>query len=332
MGKTGAIDPESCVSAPGRLERQGEKLLDGYNRSGKANPEDIHTPDAQRFHQDFSQRSGRRPAATENHPVVHQDGFVISRRHHRDFGGKRFSQLPEDIQASILSYEVAVDLLINLPDPEVLDIFGRLNSYAVILNEQEKLNAEYFGAFKVLADAIGRKYNEYWIKQGVFTAKQILRMAEVNLAADLLIAMNAGIKSKKQIRRHYALYEDQVEIESDELETRFDAITSTIAKLYPEGLSSTEFRRPFLFYTLFTSVGHCLYELPGLDAQKAALDADSDIQRARNGLDRVSELFEAKELRDLSRDEQQFLQDGRRATTDENVRQRRTKYLLGLMR
>ena len=261
-----------------------------------------------------------------------KDGFVISRRHHKEFGGKRFSQLPEDIQASILSYEVAVDLLINLPDPEVLDIFGRLNSYAVILNEQEKLNAEYFGTFKVLANSIGRKYNEYWIKQGVFTAKQILRMSEVNLAADLLIAMNAGIKSKKQIRRHYALYEDQVEIEPEGLETKFDAIISTIGKLYPEGLSSTEFRRPFLFYTLFTSVGHCLYGLPNLEAERAALDVDQDIQRARNGLDRVGELFEAKELRNLSRDEQQFLQDGRRATTDENVRQRRTKYLLGLMR
>ena len=183
--------------------------------------------------------------------------------------------------------------MINLPDPEVLDIFGRLNSYAVILNEQEKLNAEYFGTFKVLADAIGRKYNEYWIKHGIFTAKQILRMSEVNLAADLLIAMNAGIKSKKQIRRHYALYEDQVEIDPETLEAHFDTVINTIAKIYPEGLSSTEFRRPFLFYTLFTSIGHCLYGLPGLEAQKATLDADSDIQRARNGLDRVGELFEA---------------------------------------
>jgi hypothetical protein len=27
---------------------------------------------------------------------------------------------------------------INLPDAEILDIFARLNSYAVVLNEQEK--------------------------------------------------------------------------------------------------------------------------------------------------------------------------------------------------
>jgi len=30
---------------------------------------------------------------------------------------------------------------VNLPDKEILDIFSRLNSYAVVLNEQEKINA-----------------------------------------------------------------------------------------------------------------------------------------------------------------------------------------------
>ena len=73
-----------------------------------------------------------------------KDGFVIAKAHHPELGGLRFSQLPKDVQGQVLGYEIAVDLLINLPDPEVLDIFSRLNSYAVILNEQEKLNAQYF--------------------------------------------------------------------------------------------------------------------------------------------------------------------------------------------
>lgn len=84
-----------------------------------------------------------------------KDGFVVSTRHNPEHGGVRFSQLPEEVQAQMLAYEVSVDLLINLPDSEVLDIFSRLNSYAVILNEQEKINADHFGPFKVLADKIG---------------------------------------------------------------------------------------------------------------------------------------------------------------------------------
>ena len=95
-----------------------------------------------------------------------KDGFEISRRQHPVYGGMRFSQLPEEVQSQVLSFEVAVDLLINLPDAEILDIFGRLNSYAVILNEQEKINSTHFGAFKVMADKIGFNYNEYWRKQG----------------------------------------------------------------------------------------------------------------------------------------------------------------------
>ena len=81
-----------------------------------------------------------------------KDGFVVSTRQNPTHGGVLFSQLPEDIQGQVLAYEVSVDLLINLPDSEVLDIFSRLNSYAVVLNEQEKINANHFGPFKVLAE------------------------------------------------------------------------------------------------------------------------------------------------------------------------------------
>ena len=169
-----------------------------------------------------------------------KDGFVISRRQNRDYGGRHFSQLPEDIQAQVLSYEISVDLLINLPDSEILDIFSRLNSYAIILNEQEKINATHFGEFKLLADEIGRKYNEYWKEQRILTARQILRMLEVNLVADVLIAMREGIKSKKQIRRYYTEYEKEFNDNTSEIEARFDEIIDTIGNIYPEGLSESD--------------------------------------------------------------------------------------------
>jgi hypothetical protein len=259
-----------------------------------------------------------------------KDGFVVSKRQNPEYGGLRFSQLPEEVQAQVLAYEVSVDLLINLPDPEVLDIFSRLNSYAVVLNEQEKINADHFGPFKALADKIGHKYNDYWTNQDILTAKNIMRMQEVNLVADLLIAMLEGIKSKKQIRKFYDKYETTFEADVDVLEAQFDAVIAKISELYPEGLSDTEFRRPHLFYSLFTAVAHCIYGLPKLPEHKNKL-IDASLQSARNGLDRVEEIFEAKEIGSLTRSEQEFLQDSRRATTDEKVRQRRTTFLLGLM-
>lgn len=258
-----------------------------------------------------------------------KDGFVVSTRQNPTHGGVLFSQLPEDIQGQVLAYEVSVDLLINLPDSEVLDIFSRLNSYAVVLNEQEKINANHFGPFKVLADRIGHKYYEYWTNQGVLTSKQIMRMLEVNLVADLLIAMLEGIKSKKQVKKYYDAYEATFDYDTDVLELEFDRVISAIAELYPEGLADTEFRRPNLFYSLFTAVAHRTRGLPNLPDELRA--TGSSAQATRSKLERVEEIIAAEDPSTLSRDEQQFLQDSRRATTDEKVRSRRTIFLLTLM-
>jgi hypothetical protein len=265
-----------------------------------------------------------------------KDGFPLARRQHPEYGGMSFSQLPEEVQAQFLSFEIAVDLLINLPNPEILDIFARLNSYAVVLNEQEKVNASHFGPFKVLSDKIGFEFNEYWTRQKILTAQQILRMQEVNLVADLLIAMLEGIKAKKAIKRYYARYENEFLHDPDDLENRFREVMNKIAVLFPEGVSDSEFRRVHIFYSLFTAVSHCIEGLPAFQDEKhvpiprISIESEGEIERARNGLDKVTELFEAEPGR-LTGGAAGFLQDSRRATTDEIVRKRRTVFLLNLM-
>lgn len=258
-----------------------------------------------------------------------KDGFFVNKKHNPIHGGLLFSQLPEEVQAQILAYEISVDLLINLPDSEVLDIFSRLNSYAVVLNEQEKINADHFGPFKVLADKIGHKYYDYWTNQDILTSKQVVRMLEVNLVADLLIATLEGIKSKKQVKKYYDTYEIEFNHNTDELEVNFDKIISSISELFPEGLLDTEFRRPHLFYSLFTAMAHLKFGLPNLPAPP--MKQVMLIQAIRSKLGRVEEIFETTDPRELTKEEQQFLQDSRRATTDEKVRIRRTLYLLTLM-
>lgn len=258
-----------------------------------------------------------------------KDGFVVNKKQNAACGGLLFSQLPEDVQGQILSYEISVDLLINLPDSEILDIFSRLNSYAVVLNEQEKINANHFGPFKVLADRIGHKYYDYWTKQGILTSKQIMRMLEVSLVADLLIAMLEGIKAKKQVKKFYDLFEMNFDHDPDVLEARFDHVIAAIFGIYPEGLSDTEFHRPHLFYSLFTAVAHRELGIPGLPPSPQ--QGYSTPETARNSLERVDEIFTISDHEELSKDEIGFLRDSRRATTDEKVRLQRTQFLLQLM-
>ncbi|HEY6298257.1 MAG TPA: hypothetical protein VIW95_01335, partial [Candidatus Binatus sp.] len=221
----------------------------------------------------------------------------------------------------------------NMSDEDVLDIFSRLNSYAVNLNEQEKLNANHFGPFKILADDIGFKYSSYLVKQRVLTAKQILRMKEVALVADLLIAMREGIRSKKQIKKFYDEYEKAFAGSPVLLKARFDRIIAKIDEIFPNGLTQTEFKRPILFYSLFTTVAHCLFRVPKLNAPRKSL-AKSVVEETRAGLERVRELFKVspENLNSLTELERRFLTDCRRATTDQIVRERRTRFLLGLVR
>lgn len=128
------------------------------------------------------------------------DGFTIKKTHNKELGDSFYSQLDEAVQTDILNYEISVDLLVNMSDADVLDVFGRLNSYAGVLNEQERINSNHFGSFKILADRLGRDYYDFWLANGILTGPNILRMGEVTLVADILVALMEGIKSKKQLK------------------------------------------------------------------------------------------------------------------------------------
>lgn len=262
------------------------------------------------------------------------DGFTISKRHNEKFGGLYFSQLGEvdgEIQTNVLNYELSVDLLVNMPDPEVLDVFGRLNSYAVVLNEQERINASHFGPFKMLADRLGHAYYEFWLRNKILPPQQILRMAEVTLVADLLIAMVEGVKSKKQIKNFYATYEEKFDYDTGELEGQFIRTMECIESVFGDSLATSEFHRIHLFYTLFTAFFHGAYGLKGLNEPRPRLEPGR-LGRLLSALNRVDEAFEAKEKgAKLDETAERFIEDSRRATTDAPVRLRRTRFVVQLM-
>lgn len=263
------------------------------------------------------------------------DGFKISKRHHTLYGGLYFSQLDQvddEIQAAILNYEISTDLLVNMPDAEILDVFSRLNSYSVTLNDQERINANHFSPFKTTADSIAHSKNDFWLNNKILNSKQVLRMGDVTMTADLLIAMLEGIQTKKKIKSFYAKFEKEGEFEYDteELVDKFQDVINKIELLFPEGLKNTNFKRSQVFYTLFTSIAHCLYGIPNLDAPRPVIDNTTKF-KLMTALSNIDRIFETDDSKLLSDQENCFLTDSRRATTDTVVRERRTKFLLTLM-
>lgn len=259
--------------------------------------------------------------------------FLISRAHSRALAGKKFEELPQDFRDDFLKYEIGVDLLFDQSYVDILDIFARLNTYSVKLNPQELLNAQYLGFFKQTAYGCGYKYVTYWLEAQILSDKEVTRMAEAELASDLLIALVGGLQSKKAIPTYYKKYEDQ----DDDLvvaEERFDQVMSFIGEIYPaENLKETNYKRIHLFYSLFCTVAHGLYGISGLEGVPRPNFSANTVGRARVRLDEISALYDEVASNEIAAPDTpdtsylEFIDASRRATTDLAMRKLRSKFL-----
>jgi uncharacterized protein with ParB-like and HNH nuclease domain len=255
-----------------------------------------------------------------------EDGFKLNKTHSDEHGGRHYSELPESVQTGILKYELSVDLLLDAPDKEVLDIFSRLNSYAVKLNAQELRNASYFGAFKTTVYRLSIEYVSFWEANKIFTDSQILRMAEAELVSEVVIAMMDGIKGRKVIDGYYKKYDDDFK-ERISLTKNFRKTMDVIGAITNGNIPHTPFKSPVLFYSLFCSIYHHLNGLPKLQATRKPFK-EHHYSKIWTALESVEEVLK----RDTPKEsEAQFVNSMKRHTTDEPVRVSRTEFLAKLI-
>jgi hypothetical protein len=257
--------------------------------------------------------------------------FKISRAHNKDFAGRTFNTLPEAVRQEFLSYELGVDVLFGLSYEEMLDIFSRLNTYTVKLNEQEQFNAKYLGFYKQMAYALGYRYVQYFLGAGFLTKATVTRMAEAALAADLLMALVGGVQTNKNIEQYYINYEDEIG-PLERAENHFDSIMTYIGSLYSaEEIAQTNWSRIHLFYTLFTSIAHMLFGLEGLNPKLRAKISKSSLGKIRVRLDQISSRYDeiAADLESSKApaDYKTFIDFSRRRTTDTAARIYRAEFL-----
>jgi len=259
--------------------------------------------------------------------------FKISRAHNKELAGYTFEKFSPTQKRDFLQYELGVDLLIGVEYEDILDIFARINSYTVTLNPQEKINASYLGYFKQYAFRYGVSYVQYFLDAGVLTKAKVTRMAEAELAADLFMALIEGVQTNKKIEQYYKKYDDTVE-PVEEAAKKFDTIMSYIGSIYPaKEITHTNWSRVQLFYTLFTSVGHCLYGLKGLDPKKRISINEKMASKLRVKFDEISSAYtEAAEAMDKKEPEaakeyREFINWSRRGTTDTGSRVGRANFV-----
>lgn len=249
-----------------------------------------------------------------------EDGFAISRIHSETYGGLRYSDLPEEVQAKFLKYELSVDLLQDLEDRDVLDIFARLNTYSISLNKQELLNAKYFGYFKQLVYKLSGDFYSFWSKNNIFTSRGISRMKEAELMTDLIVAAMDGIQSKKNVEKYYKLYDETFE-DREVIEDRVRRTINAIGNIFGERLASSEFRSTPNFYGLFVALYHMQYGIPNFDVPRKTFTVE-DYARISNCLDEIEHILEEKNM-----DYSDFIASTKDATTDVPARTTRCEFI-----
>ena len=128
-----------------------------------------------------------------------RDSFTVRKEHNSSIAGKSYSDLEATDRKAILTYEFSVHVLpSDTDDRQILQIFARMNSTGVRLNNQELRNAMYFGVFKSLAYKLAYEQLGRWRAWGVFTEDNIARMDEVETTSELMRLMLVGQQSLSQ--------------------------------------------------------------------------------------------------------------------------------------
>ena len=164
--------------------------------------------------------------------------------------------------------------LLGATDPDVIEVFGRLNSVAKTLNQQERRNAEYSGELKqfCLREAASRV--ALWRDLKIFSANDIARMQEMEFISDVVLNLKEGLTDSSP-RRLNGFYKDNDETFRDaaKLKSRLDSCLSRVADLPAATIRDTVFSRKPVFFSLLLTLD-TLPQAKGKKLQEALQEID----------------------------------------------------------
>jgi hypothetical protein len=180
----------------------------------------------------------------------------------REFDGRRFDTLTNEQQQTFLSYAVAVDVIRNAEPSEILQMFRRMNAFTLPLNPAEKRHSEYFGRFKDWVNTILDRFGSIFIAWGVLTSRQIVRMADAELIADIALAIDQGIVSTSpgNLKKLYDKYDEQFpayEVMNQQVSDTLQCISTDLS-----AVQGTYITRSHVFHSLACALLQHKYGLP----------------------------------------------------------------------
>lgn len=112
--------------------------------------------------------------------------------------GLTFGELPDDLRAKFLNYDVHTDIITGVSERVVREVFWRMNSYTVPLNPQERRHAMHYGETKYFILELSEDYGAQVLAWRTFSKKQIVRMREAEFFAEFVRSLHKGIQTHSQ--------------------------------------------------------------------------------------------------------------------------------------
>ena len=167
--------------------------------------------------------------------------------------GKNYSQLDEEDQEKFLSYSLSIDLFANTSDKEIREVFRRMNSYTIPLNNEEKRHSVFQGEFKWYIYNLTKLYDNTLLHVGTFTEKQISRMADAKFFSDISYALINGIRTTTASTLDSAYKQFDVNfLQKSDLESKIGKAFDFIVNV-PE-IHKTPLMKPQVLYGLVLAV------------------------------------------------------------------------------
>ena len=115
----------------------------------------------------------------------------------KELQGKNYGTLSEEWQSKFLSYSLPIDQFSGATDPEIREAFRRMNANNVPLNDEEQRNAMFQGEFKWFITPLADEYEERISAVGVFSRRDLLRMADLKFYSEIILAIDQGFITVK---------------------------------------------------------------------------------------------------------------------------------------
>lgn len=193
----------------------------------------------------------------------------------REYKGKRYSDLDGEEKDALLAYKLTCEQLINASDEDVLEVFLRINSYTVPVNEPELRNARFDNAFSDLVKDTVKLLRPVWELE-VLSNRERVRMADQAVVAEIFSYFLSGVGDGGESRLT-KLYEELEEAEESILPDQESMVNVCLetAQLLLEFKKEPIVARPhFLMMVASVMYAHGLLPAGKLDFDEVPAPAD----------------------------------------------------------